>query len=90
MIPGEVFAAQGDIEINVGRELKTLTVSNTGDRPIQVENRQLQRAGTGRAGARLRGAAAARRGRGGLCQAAFPAAGAASCRNTYCKIPPCR
>jgi urease subunit beta len=35
-IPGEVIAAAGDIEINVGRELKTLTVSNVGDRPIQV------------------------------------------------------
>jgi urease subunit beta len=35
-IPGEVLAASGDIEINAGRELKTLTVSNTGDRPIQV------------------------------------------------------
>jgi urease beta subunit len=36
MIPGEVFAAQGDIEINAGRTTVTLTVANTGDRPIQV------------------------------------------------------
>jgi urease subunit beta len=36
MIPGEIIAASGDIEINVGRELRTLKVSNTGDRPIQV------------------------------------------------------
>ncbi|MBF9058859.1 urease subunit beta [Rhodobacterales bacterium HKCCSP123] len=36
MIPGEVFAAEGDIELNAGREAVTLTVSNTGDRPVQV------------------------------------------------------
>jgi urease subunit beta len=36
MIPGEVLPAAGELEINVGRELKTLKVSNTGDRPIQV------------------------------------------------------
>jgi urease subunit beta len=36
MIPGEVLVASGDIEINVGRETKTLRVSNTADRPIQV------------------------------------------------------
>jgi urease beta subunit len=36
MIPGEVVAAAGSIEINVGRERVELTVENTGDRPIQV------------------------------------------------------
>jgi urease subunit beta len=36
MIPGEVFPAAGDIEINAGLEAITLTVANTGDRPIQV------------------------------------------------------
>jgi urease subunit beta len=36
MIPGEVFAAAGDIEINVGRETRVIKVSNSGDRPIQV------------------------------------------------------
>jgi urease beta subunit len=36
MIPGELFAAAGDIEINSGRPTVTLTVANTGDRPIQV------------------------------------------------------
>ena len=36
MIPGEIFAAEGDIELNAGREAVTLTVSNTGDRPVQV------------------------------------------------------
>ena len=36
MIPGEMFIADGDIELNAGRKTLTLTVSNTGDRPIQV------------------------------------------------------
>jgi urease subunit beta len=36
MIPGEVVAAPGDIELNAGRPTVTLEVANTGDRPIQV------------------------------------------------------
>jgi urease beta subunit len=36
MIPGEVMTAPGEIEINAGRTAVTLTVANTGDRPIQV------------------------------------------------------
>ena len=36
MIPGELFPAAGDIELNVGRPTVTLTIANTGDRPIQV------------------------------------------------------
>lgn len=36
MIPGETIAAGGDIELNAGRETVTLSVANTGDRPIQV------------------------------------------------------
>jgi urease subunit beta len=36
MIPGEILTEDGDIELNAGRETITLTVSNTGDRPIQV------------------------------------------------------
>jgi urease subunit beta len=36
MIPGELFAASGEIEINAGRLTVSLTVANTGDRPIQV------------------------------------------------------
>ncbi len=36
MIPGEVFAEEGDIELNAGLPSITLTVANTGDRPIQV------------------------------------------------------
>jgi urease subunit beta len=36
MIPGEIFTARGEIEINSGRPTVTVTVANTGDRPIQV------------------------------------------------------
>ncbi len=36
MIPGEIIVADGDIELNAGRKTVTLTVANTGDRPIQV------------------------------------------------------
>lgn len=36
MIPGEIFPAAGDIVLNEGRVAITLTVANTGDRPIQV------------------------------------------------------
>ncbi|HEY4469946.1 MAG TPA: urease subunit beta [Stellaceae bacterium] len=36
MIPGELFPADGDIVLNAGRPSVTLTVANTGDRPIQV------------------------------------------------------
>ncbi|GGM03765.1 urease subunit beta [Pseudomonas asuensis] len=36
MIPGEYQIKDGDIELNVGRRTLSLTVANTGDRPIQV------------------------------------------------------
>ena len=36
MIPGEMFIKDGEIELNAGRKTVTLTVTNTGDRPIQV------------------------------------------------------
>ena len=36
MIPGEIETAAGDIELNAGLERSTLTVANTGDRPVQV------------------------------------------------------
>lgn len=36
MIPGEMFIEEGDIELNAGRDTVTLSVANTGDRPIQV------------------------------------------------------
>ena len=36
MKPGEVIAADGEIELNPGRERITLRVENTGDRPVQI------------------------------------------------------
>ena len=36
MIPGELLSEEGSIDLNAGRALATLTVANTGDRPIQV------------------------------------------------------
>jgi urease subunit beta len=36
MIPGEIIAQAGEIELNVGRPILKLTVANTGDRPIQI------------------------------------------------------
>ena len=36
MIPGEYILAQKDIECNVGKEVLSLTVVNTGDRPVQI------------------------------------------------------
>lgn len=36
MIPGEVFPAPGEIELNAGADTVTLTIANTGDRPVQV------------------------------------------------------
>jgi urease subunit beta len=36
MIPGEIITAPGEIQINAGRPVLTITVANTGDRPIQV------------------------------------------------------
>ena len=36
MIPGEIMPAAGDITLNEGRDSITITVANTGDRPVQV------------------------------------------------------
>jgi urease subunit beta len=36
VIPGEILPTEGDIELNAGRTAITLTVANTGDRPVQV------------------------------------------------------
>jgi urease beta subunit len=36
VIPGELLPADGEIEMNAGRPTVTMTVANTGDRPIQV------------------------------------------------------
>ena len=35
-IPGEIITDDGDIELNYGKEVITITVSNSGDRPVQV------------------------------------------------------
>ena len=36
MIPGELFIKSGTIDLNEGRDVVTLKITNTGDRPIQV------------------------------------------------------
>lgn len=36
MRPGEIFVDDGDIELNAGRDTVTVSVANTGDRPVQV------------------------------------------------------
>lgn len=36
MIPGEVLVREGELTLNEGRETIALSVSNTGNRPIQV------------------------------------------------------
>ncbi len=36
MIPGEIFTKDGDITLNAGRKTVTVSVTNTGDRPVQV------------------------------------------------------
>ena len=36
LIPGEIIPDQGEIELNLGKEIKIVTVSKSGDRPVQV------------------------------------------------------
>lgn len=36
MIPGEIIASDGQITLNEGQDVITLTIANTGDRPVQV------------------------------------------------------
>ena len=36
LIPGEIIPEQGEIELNLDKKVKTVTVSNSGDRPVQV------------------------------------------------------
>ena len=36
LIPGEIISEHGEIELNLGKESKTVKVSNSGDRPIQI------------------------------------------------------
>src|SRR5690606_30532940 len=38
VVPGEIISAEGEIELNAGRDAVTLTVVNTGDRDIQVRS----------------------------------------------------
>ena len=36
LIPGEIIPEQGEIELNLSKQVRTVTVSNSGDRPVQV------------------------------------------------------
>ena len=36
LIPGEIIPEQGEIELNLDKEVKIVAVSNSGDRPVQV------------------------------------------------------
>ena len=36
LIPGEIITEIGDIELNSGKDVISISVSNSGDRPIQV------------------------------------------------------
>ena len=36
MIPGEIIPAEGEVTLNEGRDAITISVANTGDRPVQV------------------------------------------------------
>ena len=35
-IPGEIIPERGEIELNPSKQVKTVTVSNSGDRPVQI------------------------------------------------------
>lgn len=36
IVPGELLPAKGSITLNEGRDTRSLTVANSGDRPIQI------------------------------------------------------
>ena len=36
LIPGEIIPEKGEIELNLSKQVKSVTVSNSGDRPVQV------------------------------------------------------
>ena len=36
LIPGEIIPEEGEIVVNLSKQVKTVTVSNSGDRPVQV------------------------------------------------------
>ena len=36
LIPGEIIPEQGEFVLNLGKDVRTVSVSNSGDRPVQV------------------------------------------------------
>ena len=36
LIPGQIIPEKGEIELNLGKKVKTVKVSNSGDRPVQI------------------------------------------------------
>jgi len=36
LIPGEIIPEEGEIVLNLSKHVKTVTVSNSGDRPVQI------------------------------------------------------
>ena len=36
LIPGEIIPEEGEIELNLSKQVKTVTVSNSGDRAVQI------------------------------------------------------
>jgi urease beta subunit len=36
LVPGQIFVADGDLELTPGRERRTLRIDNRGDRPVQI------------------------------------------------------
>ena len=36
LIPGELISEPGELELNAGRPVTTISVANAGDRPVQV------------------------------------------------------
>ena len=36
LIPGEIIPEEGEIQLNLSKQVKTVTVSNSGDRPVQI------------------------------------------------------
>ena len=36
LIPGEIIPEEGEIVLNLSKQVKTVTVSNSGDRPVQI------------------------------------------------------
>ena len=36
LIPGEIIPEEGEIQLNLSKQDKTVSVSNSGDRPVQI------------------------------------------------------